>query len=478
MKKILFIIFITVFLILSTNQAVATNTYCLKFDQFDANKVECFYYSWYSDKECEYDDSDKFIYVEAYDSKEECEKTKSEIIAGGFCKRITSEKNLECVAKVADEGKYCTPDPQNLYKLVFFNNYPECRNKIVDYKSIKAEATTAEATETDLKVDLQLKPPIVSIKLPTLSNFTDVANTLDSEGYIHLPWMGEYISAAYKFGLVVISIVAVIMIILTGAKIMVGGGEARVEGFKKIGQIAVGLFIAWGSYAILYNINPALVKFDAVKIQYIKPEEIKVDDFSDPAYSNTTGNPIDKPSEFPDFKQINYNTKFGFPDTCPDDTIAHKGCGPTSLADVVKSFGYDVDPPKMAEEWLNTKYMIKKTCSAIGSGGMFQDKAFLEKYKLNSENIGPNKDKIINALKNGKPVIASMKRSRFTKIGHFIVLVKMNDDGTVFVRDPGRRALCVRDINKCPGEPTVSLTSVNPDWLFPFIKAASAFSKR
>lgn len=338
----------------------------------------------------------------------------------------------------------------------------------------------------EAEVILDVKPPKLEINIPQLK-FSDVTSTLDDLGYLHIPYIGEYISAIYKISMVLVSIIGVVMIIIVGVKITVLGGEERVAGFKRIGQIVVGLSIAWGSYAILYNINPDLVNFQALKVQYIVKEDLVYpDDFSDPAYSSASGSTIDIPSEFPNFKQINYKTPFGYPDACPKDTIANSGCGPTSLSMVVRNFGYDVDPPKIALEWMGTKHLKKgsNSCGAVGSGGMFQDKAFLEKYKLNSENIGPNKDKIFNALKNGKPVIVSMRPisssqpSRWTKGGHFIVLVKINPDGTIFVRDPGRRALCVRDINKCPGEPTVSLTSVNPDLLFPFIKAATAFSKK
>lgn len=255
-------------------QPIRAATYCLKFDQFNASKVECVKYSIYSDKNCEYNpDGDKFIYVEAYNTEEECNKNKQEIIEGGFCKRVTSEKNLECVSKVTDatmpdKEKYCVPDSKNLYKLVFFDNYPECRNKIVDYNSIKNSIATAAETET--KANIQLKPPILSITLPTLPNFTDAANTLDEENNITLPWIGEYIAAMYKFALVIISIVAVIMIIFTGGKMVIGGGEVRVEGFKRIGQTIVGLFIAWASYAVLSIINPGLVNFKTLRIKYIQ----------------------------------------------------------------------------------------------------------------------------------------------------------------------------------------------------------------
>ncbi len=135
-------------------------------------------------------------------------------------------------------------------------------------------------------VKLEVKPPQLEINIPQLT-FSSVTNTLDEQGYIHVPYIGEYIAAIYKFSMVVISIISIIMIIVAGAKITVLGGEERVNGFKKIGQIVIGLFIAWGSYGILYTINPALVNFDTIKVLYIKP--IALETLSNSDYSSITG---------------------------------------------------------------------------------------------------------------------------------------------------------------------------------------------
>jgi len=127
--------------------------------------------------------------------------------------------------------------------------------------------TTTQAT---LLEEVKTFKPGLEIRLPGLA-FSDLAKTVDSEGFLHIPWIGEFLKAIYNFGLAIVSIVAVVMIIMQGAKIIVSGGESKVEGYKKIGQIVVGLFIVWGSYAILYTINPALVEFKALRVKYIEP---------------------------------------------------------------------------------------------------------------------------------------------------------------------------------------------------------------
>ncbi len=133
---------------------------------------------------------------------------------------------------------------------------------------------------TDLKADLQIKKPWLSINIPGLK-FSDISSsTITKEGdkvYLNIPYIGEYLAAIYKVGLVVISIVAVAMIIVIGVKIIAGGSEGRVEGFKRIAEIAVGLFIGWGSFTMLSIINPDLVNFKALKVQYIEQQELPVD---------------------------------------------------------------------------------------------------------------------------------------------------------------------------------------------------------
>ncbi|MFH1789743.1 MAG: hypothetical protein ABH832_01605 [bacterium] len=133
------------------------------------------------------------------------------------------------------------------------------------------------------KLTLDLQQPKLSIRIPGLT-LTDLKNTLDSEGYIHIPWIGQYITALYKFSMVAVSIVAVLMILMQGIVILTGQGwitkgegdqkQTTQGAYKKIGQIFIGLVIAWGSYALLYNINPDLVEFKALKIKFIAEAEM------------------------------------------------------------------------------------------------------------------------------------------------------------------------------------------------------------
>lgn len=164
---------------------------------------------------------------------------------------------------------------------------------------------------TTLESELKIKKPVLEINIPKL-DFSNAAQNVDEEGYIHLPWIGEYIAAIYKFAMVVASILAVIVLIVSGARMMVSaGGEEKNAATKRIGQALVGLFICWGSYAILYNINPALVEFQALKIKYVEP--IDLENYVVDNYEPTSGTFILPPKPL---SNTTYDTLFQDFSTC------------------------------------------------------------------------------------------------------------------------------------------------------------------
>lgn len=129
---------------------------------------------------------------------------------------------------------------------------------------------------TKLEEDLQIKDinTVLGIRIPGL-HFSAPPTEVDSEGNIALPWIGEYLKAIYNFSLIALSILGVIVIILQGARVISSaGGEEKKDAYKKIGQVAVGLLIGWGSYLILFSINPLLTTFKPLEIQYITPIDI------------------------------------------------------------------------------------------------------------------------------------------------------------------------------------------------------------
>ena len=115
------------------------------------------------------------------------------------------------------------------------------------------------------------------------------------------------------------------------------------------------------------------------------------------------------------------------------DKIGTHGCGPTSLAIVVSSLtDRIVDPVEMAE-W------------SVANGGWAQEQGSYhslipnaaEAFGLTVEGDVQNEpQKIIDALADGKLVIALMGRGHFTSSGHFIVLRGVTADGKILIADP------------------------------------------
>ena len=115
--------------------------------------------------------------------------------------------------------------------------------------------------------------PKSQVKIPGLE-FTPV--TFTEEGEAEVPWIGQYISAIYKWSLTAIAIVAVIMIMIGGLMWMLAGGnETRISQAKKRMQDAViGLLLLVFLHTILSLINPDLVVFKPLAIKVIKGKEL------------------------------------------------------------------------------------------------------------------------------------------------------------------------------------------------------------
>lgn len=121
-----------------------------------------------------------------------------------------------------------------------------------------------------------------------------------------------------------------------------------------------------------------------------------------------------------------------------EDTIAKYACGPTSMAIVVSSLtDIGIDPLQMSGWAYDHGYWYPQSGSlhSVVNGTA---KAF----GLKSEGIGNDSEtpeKVKEALKNGKLVVALMGKGHFTKGGHFIVLRGITAEGKILVADCNSR---------------------------------------
>ncbi|MFH1193828.1 MAG: D-alanyl-D-alanine carboxypeptidase family protein [bacterium] len=96
---------------------------------------------------------------------------------------------------------------------------------------------------------------------------------------IGIPYLADYIAGVYKYAVGIVSFVAIIMIMVGGLRWMTAGGNASAIGGAKemISGAVIGLFIALGSYIVLYTINPDLVSFKNLQVKLIARQELETD---------------------------------------------------------------------------------------------------------------------------------------------------------------------------------------------------------
>lgn len=115
------------------------------------------------------------------------------------------------------------------------------------------------------------------------------------------------------------------------------------------------------------------------------------------------------------------------------DHIGGYACGPTAMAIVVSSLTSEtIDPPHMSQWAYENGYW----CSKSGSYHTLIPGA-AEEWRLNCEGCTASEpQRIVDALSEGKLVVALMSKGHFTSSGHFIVLRGVTSDGKILVADP------------------------------------------
>ena len=145
------------------------------------------------------------------------------------------------------------------------------------------------------------------------------------------------------------------------------------------------------------------------------------------------------------------------------DNIGGYGCGPTSMSIVVSSLTDDiVDPIEMAE-WV---YQNGGWCSKSGSYHSLIPSA-AKAWGLNVEGCTASEpQRILDALSDGKLVVAIMTKGHFTSGGHFIVLRGVQD-GQILVADPAsyRRSEKLWDLSIILNEASKRAGAGGPFWI-------------
>lgn len=170
-------------------------------------------------------------------------------------------------------------------------------------------------TDIELSGDKQLlhdlKAPAVSVEIPGLK-FSTIDEIVKNKTtgklpggrtgeFLVIPFLGQYISAIYKFAVIAAGIVSTLVIIVSGIQWTASAGNSSIVSSAKsrIVNAVIGLVIAVGSYSILFVLNPNLVNFENLKIFQVEAEEFTLEQEAeagskgDPAEAQTINSTIE-----------------------------------------------------------------------------------------------------------------------------------------------------------------------------------------
>lgn len=124
--------------------------------------------------------------------------------------------------------------------------------------------------------------PEINVKIPGLTNFVAphpgaCSSALSQLGITSckvFPWIGQYVAAAYNFGVAIAAFLAVVMVMWGGFLYITASGiSSQAEKGKTYVQGAfLGLVIVFTSYILLATINPDLVKFQGLTVPDVPPK--------------------------------------------------------------------------------------------------------------------------------------------------------------------------------------------------------------
>lgn len=132
------------------------------------------------------------------------------------------------------------------------------------------------------EVQKLLRTPMPRITIPGL-NFTEpeIIEATDQDGNkqltVSMPIIGEYMTAVYQYGLIFASIVSVVILIRAGFMWMMSGAGDKAHAIEKIAGAIIGLVLGFGSYIILYTLNPDLVAFKSLTIPFVSRVDYRPD---------------------------------------------------------------------------------------------------------------------------------------------------------------------------------------------------------
>lgn len=302
----------------------------------------------------------------------------------------------------------------------------------VSQGNVGSTTTTGTDTAVTQTADKNLLVPTLNVEIPGLE-FTDPTYSGGGNSLVSSNFIAEYINAIYVWILSAGALIAVVMMMIGGLQYVLARGKSQyIEKAKtRITNAITGMVLLLAAYNIAYLIDPNIVSLETIAIAVVQP--IITEDTAGDIGPLSLPDPKGGTNGVQYFNQRLYQDVYGA--KCSGKpTIAKSGCGPTSAAMVLSFYGLSTDPPRVAASFESSGYRV---CNAGTAFEAFSRADIVVNNGFTSEEIGLSQhSKIESLLKEKKPLIVSVGKSRFTRHGHFMVLTGIAGNGDFMLNDP------------------------------------------
>jgi hypothetical protein len=167
----------------------------------------------------------------------------------------------------------------------------------------ECSGTSGASADLGTTPEFKIIKPKIPLNIPTVS-LQDFTNVTVTDGYMYIPFISVFLVGAYKLGVGMAAILAIIMIMVGGfIWIAAAGDSGKIGRAKKmISGAVIGLVLTVGSYVALQTVNPDLVNFTALKIPVIAGQVVELSDDFNPEVGEsgtvTTGVNVSTPSQY------------------------------------------------------------------------------------------------------------------------------------------------------------------------------------
>lgn len=321
--------------------------------------------------------------------------------------------------------------------------------------------------------------PELNVPIPGLS-FSPTTTTATS---ITTDFLSKYIDSLYRFLLGVSIAIAIVMIMIGGLQYAFGAvSPGQIEkGKERIQNGVIGLVLLLCSGMLLFIVNPQLTFLNSISLFSIKPYKIDLSametnvnpggGFDELSTANISGSGF---NNVPVFKQAGGSwgkTAYGPLQACPGGTenstccttYAYAGCGPTSLAMILRHQGFSVDPGILG------KFATSINARVCNKGTNIKIIQNINKFDPNLKYKQLRYSAAMELLSGPNPIPVMVTTPDipgcYKTGGHWIVLTGVDENGNIRVNDPAS-GRCFKNRSNADGffgEGGAGLTGMTPE---------------